>query len=99
MKRFLVLIAAAAVSGCAAQKPELWVRADGRPNPGQQTELDTVACRGEMEKARLSAGGNYQRNLFDQIGDDVARAHAARTVFVGCMASKGYVMPPPAAAG
>ena len=97
--RFIFALAVSTLAGCAAQKPDLWVRADGHSDAPRQADLDKSACYGEAAKAKLAAGGNYQRDVFAQAGEELDRQRAARQVFVGCMAGKGYVQPPTPANG
>lgn len=74
--------------GCAAAPPSKWVRLDGNPATDQQFEIDSTICRGEMQKARLTAQPT------DSVVAAYQRGKAEREVFAGCMAGHGYVLRP-----
>jgi len=91
--RLIAALAVLTLAGCnSAQKPDLWLKADGRPTAGQQADLDKTACNGEASKARL-AGGGYRPvgDVFGALDAEVERVKAERSIIDGCMAGKGYV--------
>jgi hypothetical protein len=77
-----------AVAACA-KPPEMgWIRHDGTPITDAQFELDSTACRGEGQKAGLTA------RRAEGIGEALHQGQAVSDVFVGCMAQHGYVQRP-----
>jgi hypothetical protein len=94
----LPTVCAAALSGCATPVPMLLVRTDGQHITGnaaltQQMELDKTICRGEAEKAGLSAGTNYYGGVA-AIGEEIRRDRSTNTVAEGCLAQRGYAWVP-----
>lgn len=77
----MCLIGAVMLAGCATA-PTSWTRPDGQTPATAQLQLDETACRGEVDKANMDAGEN--RVILGE-------SRAMRSVFDGCMASKGYL--------
>lgn len=84
----LALASAFCLLGCV-QAPKAWNRTDGLPIGGMQLEADTAACKGEANKANLSAGRSavLSPDLFGYSSGMMA-------VYRGCMAEKGYLPEP-----
>jgi hypothetical protein len=94
----LGLIGAVALSGCATEVANKWVRTDGQSvmnNPAlvKQFEIDKTICEGEMQKANLS-GSSYCSGVGDCIATGIARGSAMAVVGKGCMAQRGYLLTP-----
>ena len=85
--RPLSILAMACLTGCLGREPvpQAWSRADGRQVSSQQLELDTVACRGEVEKAAVQ--GQAYSTIDSRLGAD----RQDMRVYKGCMASRGYL--------
>lgn len=80
---------AVALAGCATTPPA-WLRVDGKPVSDLQFEADEAACKGEMQKAKLSS--TMREGV--TIGPDglySPRQNAISDVYSGCMAQRGYV--------
>jgi hypothetical protein len=69
--------------GCSPL-PHAWVRPDGRPVNSAQLQLDDTYCRGEVEKAAVQ--GSSKSTINSPFGAD----RQDRTVYIGCMAGRGY---------
>lgn len=80
MSRLAAIILCIAVAGCAT-KPMAWQRIDGKQGSPDQLVVDQTICRGEMQKANLSATAEA----------GFGRGRAVAEVFVGCMAQRGYM--------
>lgn len=80
----IALVLLAMLAGCATQKEAGWVRADGKVIVDQQFLMDRTICRGEMQKAALTA------HPPDGVGQAYRRGKAEGEVFLGCMAQRGY---------
>lgn len=96
MRTAFLFVAAVVLAGCATAPPPMFVRTDGRlintdPVLSQQFQVDKTVCLGNREKADLSgvtvSGGGLAGAIATQ-----NRSQAADTVFVGCMAEKGYML-------
>lgn len=74
----------AVLLGACAQQDVWWGRIDGRPVSPDQVAIDQTICRGEMQKAAVA------RTAEAAIGS----GRALNDVFLGCMASKGYLANP-----
>ncbi len=74
------------LTACTTATPTVWARPDGRPVDPAQLQLDQTACRGEMEKARLSE--KEEKIYFP------GEQNPLTAVFVGCMAQHGYLARP-----
>ncbi len=87
------------LAGCAPAVNNIWVRTDGQPVRNnaaleQQYAIDAEICKGEAQKANLSAGTNYYRGLVAAVAEDVRRDNVMVDVAKGCMASRGYLNVP-----
>lgn len=87
------------LAGCAAGPKTVLVRTDGQRITDnlalrQQVAIDSDICRGEANKANLSAGGNYFGGLAASIAENMRRNDASAAVAKGCMAARGYVAVP-----
>ena len=61
--------------------------------PDEQFRMDSAVCRGEAEKANLSAGTNNAPGMWGA-AEAQRRGSAVEAVMDGCMAGKGYVFVP-----
>jgi len=86
VSRCLWIAAAPIFLTACAHTPQLWTRADGKDITQNQLMADQAACRGDTERANLSAGDNAQigSRMFGYSG-------SLETVYEGCMASRGYL--------
>ena len=85
--RVLILISILMIGACGMQPPRealptTWARADGQPINSGLLDIDSLACKDEMqspdEASRNTADkGNYNRAMVD---------------FVSCMRGHGYVL-------
>jgi hypothetical protein len=64
-----------------------WVRVDGKP-PTVEFEVDNVICRGEMQKAGLTAPAPQGAASAYRQGQAVGE------VYNGCMAGRGWMLQP-----
>lgn len=81
MRKLVVLALALALAGCAGQPTSTkFTRMDGKPADVDQLKQDMLICRGEAQKASLSAAGA------------TGIGYAVSDVYTGCLAGKGYVM-------
>lgn len=102
-----LVLATLALAGCqtALQKEiqdNRFSRADGRSIRSShslltQAQLDLEYCKGEANKAALSAAPIYARGVVGMIAAEQVnqqRQEAVFDVMKGCMAGKGYVWGP-----
>lgn len=79
--RKLVVALALGLAGCAGQPTSTrFDRLDGKHIETEQLKQDMLVCRGEAQKASLSAAGA------------TGIGYAVSDVYTGCLAGKGYVM-------
>jgi len=81
------------LSACAVNR-ETFIRTDGQDIQRsavlqQQREIDLAVCRGEAERASLSAGAQ-----FAGIHEEIQRVKSSVEVGKGCMATRGYLSAP-----
>jgi hypothetical protein len=88
MTRTIVVLCALTVGamGCTTSLPQGWTRVDGRPANATQLEVDKTVCRGEMDKANLSAG---RRAV--EYPEVFGYSEGMMSVYNGCMAQHGYM--------
>jgi len=87
------------VGACATGPRNIAVRTDGQAMRGnaaleQQYAIDAEICKGDAQKANLSAGTNYYGGLVANISEDIRRGHVITDVAKGCMAGRGYLSVP-----
>lgn len=85
-------------AGCAIAPQMAVVRTDGqsiRENPKlqQALDIDRKVCEGETQKANLS-GVTIGGGSVGALAAAIERQESARTVMIGCMAQRGYVLVP-----
>jgi hypothetical protein len=93
---FAILLITVNLAACNPNAGKIWMRTDGRsvsstPELAKQYELDAAICKGEMQKAGLSAGTNYYNGLVPAIAEEQRRGGAMSDVARGCMAQRGYL--------
>lgn len=93
MNKVPYLLAAFLLSSCA-QNRTTFIRTDGQDIRSsvalqQQHQIDMEVCRGEAQRASLSAGAS-----FAGIHEEIQRMKSTEAVGNGCMASKGYLNVP-----
>jgi hypothetical protein len=70
--------------GCV-QAPTAWRRVDGVAVVSDKLQADTLACKGEVERAAMA--GQSKSTVDSPLGMDRQDNRA----FLGCMAGKGYL--------
>jgi hypothetical protein len=86
----VMLLACLLLGACATAPEPTWLRVDGKPVSDLQFEADQAACRGEMQKAKLSS--NMESGVvLGPNGLYSPRQNAISDVYSGCMAQRGYV--------
>jgi hypothetical protein len=83
-----VLLVAGLLFACGGAEPR-WIRADGKPIVAAQLEMDHADCRGQTQKASLTAA---QISIgVARFADALEQDQVKEVVFIGCMAGKGYL--------
>jgi hypothetical protein len=90
MRLIGLLLAVAALAGCATAPPPTWTRVDGKPIAPDQLTLDQTACQGERQKTNLTNTVKSGISV-DANGVYDPKARALADVYVGCMAQRGYL--------
>ncbi len=88
--KFLLLIVAAGLSGCAATSSGSYVHIDGSAIDPTKYEVDQTVCRGQMAQAQMSGAIVPTGNMFEDADNSLQRDAQAGNVMLGCMAGKGY---------
>lgn len=103
MRKLIFILILLLLTSCASTQKNIWVRTDGQPmvqNAAleQQYLIDAEICKGEAQRANLSAGTNYYSGLVANIAEDMRRNNVIVDVAKGCMAGRGYMFVPEAQA-
>lgn len=98
MRIFAAIAVVVSATGCAIGPQMVVVRTDGqsiRENQKlqQALDIDRKVCEGETQKASL-AGVTIGGGSVGGLAAAIERQEAARTVMIGCMAQRGYVLVP-----
>jgi hypothetical protein len=68
--------------GCQPEAAKAWLRADGVAPAAGELELAQTYCRGEVQKANMTAGSPLS----------VRQSMAEQDAYSGCMAGRGLLL-------